>query len=76
MSFVGSGKCGRGAHFEVKVGRTGSCSRVEENEFVAYRPIYFSHQASNVVSFWQQLHSLQCNPQQLINSQVPIYTAC
>ena len=49
MSSVGSDKCGRGASFEVKLGRTESCSRGWENELLAY--IFFHHQASNIVSF-------------------------
>ena len=49
VSSVGVDECGRGAPFGVKLGRTGSCIRVWENQFVAY--IYFRHQASNVVSF-------------------------
>ena len=37
---LGSDQWGRGAPLEVKLGKTGSCSRVAEEEFVAY--IYIS----------------------------------
>ena len=65
------GEWGRGAPFEVKLWY-GLSRRIGRMAVLCLH--YYQHQASNFVSFQWPLPSLQCNPQQLTNSQVPSYS--